>query len=78
MGTIELKDMLISRIAEIDDVQFLNAIKTILDTKAESHMLEISDAQIQEIKASREDITAGRFVEQSDLDGEIAAWLKGR
>jgi len=78
MGTIELKDILISRIAEIDDVQFLKAIKTILDTKTGSHTLELSNAQIQEINASREEITAGRFVEQSDLDGEIAVWLKIR
>ena len=78
MSTLELKDMLISRIAEIDDVQFLKAIKTILDAKTESRTLELSGAQIQEIEASREDIVAGRFVEQADLDSEIAAWLKGR
>lgn len=78
MSTIELKDILVSRIAEMGDTQFLKAIKTILDTKAESQILELSGAQVQEIEASREDIAAGRFVEQSDLDNEIAAWLKGR
>ncbi|MEC3879305.1 hypothetical protein [Parapedobacter sp. 10938] len=78
MSTLELKDVLISRIAEIDDVQFLKAIKTILDTKTESQMLDLSAAQIQEIETSREDIAAGRFVDQSDLDNEIAAWLKGK
>lgn len=78
MSALELKDLLISRIAEIDDVQFLKAIKTILDTKTESQTLELSRTQIQEIEASREEIAAGRFIEQSDLDSEIAAWLKGR
>jgi len=78
MSTIELKDLLISRIAEIDDIQFLQAIKTILDTKTETQKLDLSDAQIQEIKASREDIIAGRFIEQSDLDTEMNAWLKRR
>jgi len=33
MTTIALKKLLINRIAEINDVSFLNAIKTILDTK---------------------------------------------
>ncbi len=78
MGTLELKDMLISRIAEIDDVQFLKAIKTILDTKTESQILALSEDQVREIEASREDVAAGRFVEQADLDTEITAWLKGR
>ncbi len=78
MGTLELKDILISRIAEIDDIQFLKAIKTILDTKTEAQTLELSPAQVQEIAASREEIAAGRFIEQADLDTEINAWLKGR
>ena len=78
MSTLELKDMLISRIAEINDVQFLKAIKTILDTKTESQILELSGDQVREIEASREDVAAGRFIEQTDLDTEITAWLKGR
>lgn len=78
MSTLELKDMLISRIAEINDVQFLKAINTILDTKTESQILELSGGQVREIEASREDVAAGRFIEQTDLDTEITAWLKGR
>lgn len=31
MGTLELKNLLIHRIAEINDVAFLKAIKTMLD-----------------------------------------------
>jgi len=77
MGTLELKDILISRIAEIDDVQFLKAIKTILDTKTETQILELSPAQVQEIADSCEDVSAGHFIEQADLDTEINAWLKG-
>ncbi|MGK6351617.1 hypothetical protein [Parapedobacter sp. DT-150] len=76
MSTLELKDMLIHRIAEIDDVQFLKALKTILDTKTEAQTINLTQAQIQEIQASREDIAAGRFVEQDDLDAEFNTWLK--
>ena len=63
MSTLELKDRLINRIAEIDDVQFLKAIMTILDSKTTSPVLELSEAQIQEIEASRKDVAAGRFIE---------------
>ena len=70
--------MLIKRIAEIDDVQFLEAIMTILDSKTESQILELSNAQVLEIEASREDVAEGRFIEQSDLDTEIEVWLRER
>lgn len=76
MNTLELKDLLISRIAEIDDVRFLKAIKTILDAKTESQTLSLSRVQKQEIEASRKDINQGLFINQTDLDIEIAEWLK--
>ncbi|MBK1441222.1 hypothetical protein JHJ32_14580 [Parapedobacter sp. ISTM3] len=78
MSTLELKDMLIHRIAEIDDVQFLEAIKTILDAKTETQAINLIQAQVQEIQASREDIAGGRFVDQDDLDTEYDAWRKRR
>lgn len=78
MSVLELKHLLISRIAEIDDIQFLKAIKTILDTKTESQILNLSADQIKEIEVSREDIRAGRFIEQADLVTEITEWLKER
>ncbi len=71
MSALELKDLLISRIAEIDDVQFLKAIKTILDAKTESQVLDLSVAQIQEIEVSREDISTGRSIEQTDLEPNL-------
>lgn len=76
MSTLELKDLLIHRITEIDDVQFLKALKTILDTKTSAGMLELNDAQRQEIESSRVDIAQGKYIEQTDLDMEINAWLK--
>ena len=33
MNTLELKDILISEIAKIDDDSFLSALKTILDSR---------------------------------------------
>ncbi len=41
MTAIELKHTLINRIAEIDDVSFLKAIKTMLDTKTETKVQAI-------------------------------------
>jgi len=56
MTAIELKSILIHRIAEIEDVSFLKAIKTILDTKTNNEVLTLTDEQREEIIASKKEI----------------------
>jgi hypothetical protein len=78
MTAIELKNILIHRIAEIDDVPFLKAIKTILDSKSDNEILTLTDKQKDEIIASKKEIEQGLFINQQDLDKEIKAWLSVR
>ncbi len=78
MTAIELKKELIHRIAEIDDVSFLNAIRTILDTKAQSRSIVLSSVQHDEIEESRKEIEQGLFVELAELDKEFDKWLNER
>ena len=73
MTTIALKKLLINRIAEINDVSFLNALKTILESKTQS--LFLTSQQRFEIIESRKEIEAGLFVEQVELDKEFNKWL---
>ena len=75
MTAIELKKLLISRIAEINDISFLNAIKTILDTKTQSQTLILTEDQKKKIQASQKEIAKGLFVEHETLDNEIKKWL---
>jgi hypothetical protein len=42
MTTSELKNILIYRIAEIKDVSFLKALKTILDSKTETDVIQLT------------------------------------
>lgn len=74
MTMIELKKVLIQRIAEIDDESFLEAIKTILDSKTQSQMLKLTEGQIAEINESKDQIERGLFIEQSELDKEFKKW----
>lgn len=78
MTTIELKKALIHRIAEIDDVSFLNAIKTILDSKTKSKTLSFTAEQRYEIDESRKEIEQGLFIDQVILDKEFNKWLSTR
>ncbi|HPF94433.1 MAG TPA: hypothetical protein PLV65_10855 [Tenuifilaceae bacterium] len=78
MTAIELKKLLIHRIAEINDVSFLKAIKTILDTKSESQTIALTSEQLYEIQESKKDVEQGLFIEQVELDKEFDKWLSAR
>jgi hypothetical protein len=75
MKAIELKKMLIHKIAEINDESFLNAIKTILDSKTQSQVLTLTEKQRKEISESKNDIKQGLFIQQAELDKEFNKWL---
>jgi hypothetical protein len=74
MTAIELKQILIHRIAEINDESFLKAIKTILDSKIQFNTIKLTKAQISEINESKNQIDKGLFIEQSELDKEFNKW----
>jgi len=78
MTTIELKKQLIHRISEIEDANFLKALKTILDSKANEGILNLTAEQKDEIIASREDVKKGLVIDNALLDKEIIAWLNAR
>jgi hypothetical protein len=78
MTAIELKTILIHRISEINDVSFLKALKTILDTKTESGVIQLNQEQLDDIIASKKEIEQGLFVENSVLDKEVRQWLNAK
>lgn len=75
MTTIELKSCLMHRIAEINDVSFLKALKTIIDSKINSETIILTPEQREEIAASQKEISEGKFVSHKELEKEFAAWL---
>jgi glycerol-3-phosphate responsive antiterminator len=75
MTAIELKKQLIDRIAVIDDVSFLKAIKTILDAKSSSQKLSLTDNQISEILESKKQIASGLVAKQDEIDKKFDKWL---
>ncbi|MEO5602147.1 MAG: hypothetical protein ABIR06_14605 [Cyclobacteriaceae bacterium] len=78
MTKIELQNLLIHRISEISDLSFLEAIKTILDSKSESVVLPLSVEQRDEILASKKEIEQGLSIENAALENEIAGWLNAK
>jgi hypothetical protein len=78
MTTIELKNILIHRITEIEDISFLKAIKTILDSKSNNEILTLSTEQRNEIIESRKEIEQGFYIDHIDLENEVKEWLNVR
>jgi shikimate 5-dehydrogenase len=71
MNTIELKNILISKISEIDDEAFLNAINTILDSKSET--IESYNADLLK---SENDIKKGEVYSHNQVLEKIEQWKK--
>ena len=75
MTTIELKDILIHKIAAINDKSFLAAMNTIIDTNSEKLIYRTTPEQRQQIKEGQEQIARGEFISNDQLEAEIDKWL---
>ena len=78
MTTTELKKVLIHRITEINDISFLKALETILESKTETEILALTIEQRNEIIASRKEIEQGLFIEHELLDKKVSGWVSAR
>lgn len=78
MTTVELKKLLIHRITEINDVSFLKAVKTILDSKTDTEVLLLTPEQRTEIMESKKEVEQGLFIEHESLDKEVARWTSAK
>jgi hypothetical protein len=78
MTAIQLKTLLIHRISEINDVTFLKALKTILDSKTETGVIQLTQEQLDDIVASKKEIEQGLFIENNAFEKEVKHWLNAR
>lgn len=85
MSAIELKNLLISKIAGIDDEAFLSAINTILDTKAKNtennnpdlqKIIILTKQQKKEIQNSQKEYSKGHYVDNDSVNEEMEKWLR--
>jgi hypothetical protein len=78
MTAIQLKTLLIHRISEINDVAFLKALKTILDSQTESGVIQLTQEQLDDIVASKKEIEQGLFIGNNAFEKEVKQWLSAR
>jgi len=75
MTAIELKTLLIHRITEINDVPFLKALKTIVDSKTETGVIQLTPDQLEDLISSKKEIENGMFIDHGHLGKEVTQWL---
>lgn len=78
MTAIQLKKLLVHRISEINDVSFLKALKTILDSKTDAEVLKLTKDQRQEIMQSKKEIQEGLSMDHETLDKKVAKWASAK
>ncbi|MCK4921242.1 MAG: hypothetical protein KAS71_09355 [Bacteroidales bacterium] len=75
MKTVELKNILIHKIAGINDKSFLNAIKTIIESKAETSVYKTIPEQRKKIIIGKEQIAKGEYFTNEQVEEDIDKWL---
>ena len=75
MSTIELKNIIKSRIDSITDNDFLNALNIILLSKTRDVII-LSDEQKLAIKKSQKEYSDGKFYTNDSVNEEMEKWLR--
>jgi hypothetical protein len=75
MSTIELRHHIIEKLSLIDDDSFLKAIKTIIESKVNERVYNLSDFQKKRIESAREQRIKGQTISNDVLQKEIDQWL---
>lgn len=70
----QIKNSLISRIRNSNDLNFLKALQTIFDTSEQS-LYQLSPEQQNSIERGREEIRSGNLVDNDQLMTEMSEWL---
>jgi predicted transcriptional regulator len=75
MSTIELRHVITEYLDHIDDASFLNAIKTIIESKVSEGTYKLSDFQKKRIEEGRTQARKGQTISNESLKLEIDQWL---
>jgi len=78
MNAIQVKQELIHRISGIEDIELLNAIKTILDNKKKETFIELTADQEKELLFASKEGKKGNVVSQAEMDQKVEKWLSER
>lgn len=73
--TAQIKNNLISRIKDSNDLKFLKALQTIFDSSEQS-LYQLSEEQQSSIEIGRNEIKSGQVHKNEVVLSEMKEWLK--
>lgn len=71
MSTIELKHIIYEHLSHIDDSSFLKAIKTIIETKANESVYQLSEEQVSRVESARKQLKNKETISHESLWAEL-------
>lgn len=75
MKTAELKNILISHINQIDDESYLNALRTIIESKSISNNTYLEEYN-NELLIAEEEIEKGNYFSHQEVKDKMEQWKK--
>mgnify|MGYP003575512995 CR=1 FL=1 len=75
MSTLEIKLEIFDKLKNIEDVNLLEKIRSLLKNADTSNTYQFEQYELDMLKESEEDIKYGRVISQEDLDKEDLEWL---
>jgi hypothetical protein len=76
MNSAQIKDIVIDKIYGINDIEYLKAIKKILDMSQPSQeVYHLTNKQKAIIHEGRQQISKGEYISNEDLEKEEDQWL---
>jgi len=76
MSTIQLRDDISEYLSHIDDVSFLNAMKTILGSKISEKTYNLSEKETKRVEEGRKQYMKKEPISDEQREDEIEQWLK--
>jgi hypothetical protein len=78
MTVIELRNQIIQRLQEINDLDFLEAVKTIIESKVDKNVFILNKEIYEKLNDRKDKVRKGIYSENEDVLNEADEWLKGK
>ncbi|HUH73579.1 MAG TPA: hypothetical protein VLZ75_04145 [Chitinophagales bacterium] len=78
MSTTELNDIITEHLSQIEDESFLNAIKTIIESKISEEIYILSDDEKNRISIARKDLKERKTIFHEDVQNELNLCLNSK
>lgn len=75
MSNNGLRDDIIKKLAQIEDSNFLNALKLLIDSKANEAVFSLSRLQKERVKQGRIRVKEGETFSHEEVQREMDKWL---